>query len=72
MEKEEIEKIELEKPDDLIYTIRISLKDLFNKVEELIVNRNIEKDGIKTVKKILYLIQIVKKKGNNKEVLKVI
>ena len=78
MEKEELEKkVELEKPDDLIYTIRISLKDLFNKVEkELIVNRNIEKDGIKTVKKnklniIFNDIQIVKKKkGNNKEGIK--
>lgn len=75
MEKEEQEKKEeLKKPDDLIYTIRISLKDLFNKVEkELIINRNIEKDGIKTIKKnklniIFSDIQIIKKKkGNNRE-----
>jgi DnaJ-class molecular chaperone len=78
MEKEELEKkVELEKPEDLIYTIRISLKDLYNYIEkELIINRNIEKNGEKSIKKnklniIFNDIKIIKrKKGNIKEGIK--
>jgi len=76
-QKEQFEKKKLEKPDDLVYTIRINLKDLYNNVEkELIINRNIEKDGIKSVKKnklniIFDDIKVIKKKkGNIKEGIK--
>lgn len=68
---------EKEKPEDLLYTIRINLKDLYNEItKEIIIERNIEEKGKKSIKKnkfklIFSDINIrYKKKGNIKDGIK--
>ena len=83
MEKEEEEKKrekrkkKKEKPDDLFYTIKIGLKDLYNCIsKEIIIQRNIEENGIINQKKNKINIVfnerkiVLKKKGNIKNGIK--
>lgn len=68
---------EKEKPEDLIYTIRINLKELYNQsTKEIIIQRNIEENGKKSIKKNKFKLKFsdinirYKKKGNIKDGIK--
>jgi DnaJ-class molecular chaperone len=82
MEKDELnnhKKVfkEKNKIEDLLYTIKINLKDLYNETtKEIIIQRSIEEKGIKSIKKNKFKLKFsdinirYKKKGNIKNGIK--